>query len=202
MRHAVASILAVAFATLSAHAEGYGPGLTVLLDFREAASPESLGEMQREVRHLLAPAGLKVHLKLKSELQPDETFDDLVIVRFQGSCSAPQDPMLIDERGPGPLALSHTMGGEIQPFSEVACDSVRRAVESALWGDQRKNREELFGRALGRVVAHELVHIVGRTARHGKSGVFKTSLSGSQLIADRMSLDGDDALRIRKSLTR
>lgn len=202
MRHAVALFYGLAFAVLGLHAEGFGPSVTVLLDFREAASAGSIGSMEREVRHLLAPAGLNVQLKLRSDVQPDESFDNLVLVRFQGNCAAQPDPMLIDERGPGPLALARTAEGQIQPFSEVACDSVRRAVDSALWGGQRNRREELFGRALGRVVAHELVHIVGQTGKHAKTGVFTTSLTGSQLIADGMTLDAADAKLIRKSLTR
>ncbi len=203
MRHAVALFFAMNLAALTARAEGYGPSLTVLLDFREAASAETLGEMRKEVRQLLAPAGIRVELKLKSEVKADESFDDLVLVRFQGACASAQpDPMLIDERGPIALGLSRTAGGQIQPFSEVACDSVRRAVDSALWGGQRRNREELFGRALGRVVVHEVVHMVGQTSKHGKSGVFRTSLSGSQLIADRMTLDEHDARLLRKSLSR
>jgi hypothetical protein len=198
MRHAAALIFACLLATSGVFAEGFGPSLTVLLDFREAASRESLGEMQREVQQLLQPAGLRVELKLKSEVRSGDSFNDLVLVRFNGNCGAPVDPILIDERGP--LAFARTNAGQVLPFSEVACDSVRRAVEAALWGGQRNYREELFGRALGRVVAHELVHILARTEVHGKSGVFKPSLSGDQLISDHLELSPGDARRLRASL--
>jgi hypothetical protein len=199
MRHAAALMIACALASPGVFAEGFGPSLTVLLDFREAASRESLGEMQREVQQLLEPSGLRVELKLKSDFHSGDSFSDLVLVRFNGNCAAPVDPMLIDERGP--LAFARTSGGQVLPFGEVACDSVRRAVETALWGGQRNNREELFGRALGRVVAHELVHILVRTDVHGKSGVFKPSLSGDQLIADHLALSPGDTRRLRESLS-
>ena len=198
MRQAAILLFATAFA-LGVRAEGYGPGLTVLLDFQEAASLESMGEMRREVQQLLQPSGLRVELRLVSEVIQGDTFNDLILVKFKGNCSPPADPLLMDERGPGPLAFAHTADGRIQPFGEVACDSVRRAVESALWGHQHGIREELFGRALGRVVAHELAHILAQSNTHGKTGVFKPSLSGAQLIADHMEFSAEDTQRLRRT---
>ena len=199
MRRVAALIFGTVLASLGAHAEGYGPSLTVLLDFQEAASPESVAEMQREVRQLLEPAGYVVDVRLSSAVRPNDTFSDLVLVKFKGSCSTPQDPMLLDERGPAPFAFAHTADGRVQPFGEVACPSVRRAVEAALWGGQRNNREPLFGRALGRVVAHELFHILGNTGQHGKSGVFSPSLSGAQLISEHLEFSSADRDRLRQA---
>lgn len=199
MRHAVALTILAACAMTSVHAEGYGPSLTVLLDFQSAASLESVGELQREVQHLLKPSGLRLQLRLRSEVRDNDAFDDVVVVTFKGNCQFPSDPMLLDERGPGPLAFAHTAEGKIQPFSEVGCDSVRRIVESALWGDQRRNRDQLFGRALGRVVAHELVHMLTQTNTHAKTGLFKPSLSGTRLIAEHLELTPEDYARLRDS---
>lgn len=199
MRHAAALMIAAVCSATFARAEGYGPSLTVLLDFQSAASLESVGELQREVRQLFKPSGLRLDLRLRSELRDNDVFDDIVVVTFKGNCLLPTDPALLDERGPGPLAFAHTADGRIQPFSEVGCDSVRRAVESALWGDQRRNRDQLFGRALGRVVAHELVHMLAQTNTHAKSGVFKPSLSGTQLIADHLALSPEDSNLLRHS---
>jgi hypothetical protein len=179
------------------HAEGYGPSLTVLLDFQEAASPQTVGAMQREVRHLFEPAGMRVEVRLATNIQAGETFDRLVLMKVKGSCTPPADPMLIDERGPGPLAFPSTNNDAVQPFGEVACDSVRRAVESTLWGGQRRESEQLFGRALGRVVAHELAHIVAGTGEHGKSGLFTPALSGAQLVADHAEFNAEDVQRLR-----
>src|SRR4051812_33493517 len=168
MRHAAALMIAAVCAVTCVRAEGYGPSLTVLLDFQSATSLESVGELQREVRQLLKPSGLRLDVRLRSELRDNDVFDDIVVITFKGNCQLAADPVILDERGPGPLAFAHTSDGKIQPFSEVGCDSVRRAVDSALWGDQRRNRDQLFGRALGRVVAHELVHMLAETSTHAK----------------------------------
>ena len=103
-------------------------------------------------------------------------------------------PLLYDERGP--LAFTHSTDGEVLPFSMVSCDRVRHSVESAMWGGDRARADLLLGRALGRVLAHELVHIVAKSSKHGVKGVAKTALSGGQLIADRLELDVDDVERL------
>jgi hypothetical protein len=200
MRHAVAVLYAAALTANCTHAEGYGPSLTVLLDFEDTASSQSIGEMRREVQQIMKPAGIFVNVRLRSDLQPAEHFEDLVLIRFKGLCRGMPDPMLIDERGPAAFARFYTVQGQVQPFGEVACDRVRRAVDSALWGGQRRDREELFGRALGRVLAHELVHVLGKTPAHGKSGVFRESLSGAQLVSDRLELHPADRDRLRHIL--
>ncbi len=41
----------------------------------------------------------------------------------------------------------------------------------------------LFGRALGRVVAHEFIHMLRNSKNHDREGVEKASLSGVDLIA-------------------
>jgi len=54
----------------------------------------------------------------------------------------------------------------------------------------------LLGRALGRVLAHEVVHILSKSGAHGRVGVAKTALSGSQLIAPELRLGAADLERI------
>ena len=54
-----------------------------------------------------------------------------------------------------------------------------------------------MGRALGRVVAHELVHMLTRSDDHAREGVQKAALSGRQLIAASLPLDAFDAGRLK-----
>lgn len=189
----VAKFACLAMLALSIRAEGFGPSLTVLLDFDSKPAGSSINELRREVTQLMRPTGYRVDVQMKSELPSNQEFEDVVIVRFRGSCDMAAFTPLLDERGS--LAWTHTMQGEILPFSEVACDTMRRAVGGALWGSQRKKQDELFGRALGRVVAHELYHIVFKSNAHAKYGVFKESLSRAQLIADRVGSPSSEEAR-------
>src|SRR5262245_51340148 len=93
----VAFLLAVA---LSARAEGFGPNLTVLLEFDSAPPASSLDEMKREVVHQMRPTGYNVSVRLKSEIRPNEDFEDLVMVRMKGSCDITSMARFLDERGP------------------------------------------------------------------------------------------------------
>jgi hypothetical protein len=171
-----------------------GTNLTILLDFEKKPSGDTLGEMQREIRQLLAGTGVRLDLRMRSEVEANQDFEDVVLLRFRGSCRASDFAPLLDERGP--FAWSHTSEGAILPFADVACDHVRRAVEEALFGGEKARRDVFLGRALGRVVAHELYHIIGGVHSHGKKGVAQSALSGRELIADRMILEPEDARRM------
>ncbi|MFO0281997.1 MAG: hypothetical protein ACK532_08790, partial [Acidobacteriota bacterium] len=72
----------------------------------------------------------------------------------------------------------------ILPFAEVACDRIARAVAGAMWGAERKEADRLLGRALGRVLAHELYHILGKTHEHNPDGsLAKEAISAKRLIS-------------------
>jgi hypothetical protein len=104
---------------------------------------------------------------------------------------------LYDERGP--MAFTYSTDGVVQPFSAVACDQVTSIVRSAMAGGDFANADVLLGRALGRVLAHEVVHILSKSAVHGHAGVARTALSGSQLIAPELKLGAADLERIHAS---
>jgi hypothetical protein len=46
----------------------------------------------------------------------------------------------------------------------------------------------LLGRAMGRVLAHELYHIVADTSDHGREGVTQASLTPRELTAGQLEL--------------
>ncbi len=202
MRHVIALTVLVGLAC-ALPASGTDPrstkpsNITLLLKFDSDHSEQSIGEMKRELSKIMKETGIRFDFRMMSEIDQYPSFNGLVIVKFKGRCRMEPLPALLDERGP--LAFTHTSDGEVLPFSEVACDRVRSSVTSALWGgSDRKNADLLFGRALGRVLAHELYHIVANTGKHGTRGsVVQTSLSGAQLISDRLSLHDADVDRLR-----
>ena len=61
----------------------------------------------------------------------------------------------------------------------------RESNRECTTGGDRSRSEQVYGRALGRVLAHELYHIFARTCHHGQEGVAKTALSGKALISER-----------------
>ena len=181
-----------AFASLAATC-AFGEGITIVLDFQGPRSEPSIAEMKREFTGIMKDTDLRFDFRWRSQAS-QEALSDLVVVRFTGKCVLDPVGYLYDERGP--MAFTYSTDGVVQPFSEVACDKVTSAVRSAMSGGDFANSDVLLGRALGRVLAHEVVHILSKSGAHGRVGVAKTALSGSQLIAPELRLGAADLERI------
>ena len=189
---------AIALAALTSLAEAAAPvhpnTVAVVLDFRGPHSTRSINEMKRELDSIMKGSGLTFDFRTREDAA-QSTFDNLVVVRFDGSCLLEPNSYLYDERGP--YAFTYSTDGALQPFSEVACDRVTASVRSAMSGLDYGQADRLLGRALGRVVAHELVHMLARSDHHAREGVTKAALSGSQLISGELKLPPEDMARIR-----
>jgi predicted thioredoxin/glutaredoxin len=115
---------------------------------------------------------------------------------FKGTCVFNPMPMVVDELGP--YAITRTTGGEVQPFGEVDCDHVVSSLHNAMTSSDFAKADLLLGRALGRIVAHELVHMLTRSRQHGKEGVEKAALSARQLISETLPLSAMDVERLQQ----
>jgi hypothetical protein len=65
-------------------------------------------------------------------------------------------------------------------------------------GDDLRRADVLFGRALGRVLAYELVHVLTRSGEHGREGVERPALSGKELISGSLLLSRADLIRLQQ----
>jgi hypothetical protein len=151
--------------------------------------------MEREAQGILKPSGLRLDWRLRTDASLD-SYNDLVVVRFKGACKVEPVPYVYDELGP--LAFTYATDGTLQPFGEVACDQVAASVRSAMAGSDFKHADVLMGRALGRVLVHELVHMLTKSARHGHEGVERQALSGRELISASLPLSALDLDRLRQ----
>jgi hypothetical protein len=175
--------------------------LTVVLDFNGPHAARSVTEMQKEAQQVIKDAG--VHLAWSNLDEANQhTYPDLVVMRFKGECILKPDPLLYGELGPpsGALAFTYDTNGAVQPFGEVACDKVAASVRSAMWGSDYAIADVLLGRALGRVLVHELVHMLTKSQEHGRDGVEQRALSGKQLIANSLPLSRADLQRLKQTM--
>jgi hypothetical protein len=169
--------------------------LTLVVDAEKPLSPDSLVAMRVELDRLFSRTPIRLDLKNRSELPLGAEVPDLVLVRFRGECSIRHEPVFLDERGP--LAFTHVSDGTVLPFSEVLCEKVRKAAKSGMAGGDFAKADKLMGRALARVVAHELFHILSGDCGHSHHGVFKKGLTGKQLIDENLDFAGHDLSRLR-----
>jgi hypothetical protein len=169
------------------------PVLTVVLDFRGPAASRSVDEMKREVEGILRDSGRT--LEWRSWVEATETTsEEMAVVRFRGDCAIRLGPR--DSSPEGPLGFTYLSNATVLPFSEVACDRIGTLVRSAVGGLELPQAEIVLGRAMGRVVAHELVHILSRSTEHAHDGVARSELSKSQLTEGRLALSAKDLVRI------
>jgi hypothetical protein len=139
----------------------------------------------------MSPAGLDLGYQIGSELGPGAEPTDIIVVKFKGKCRRDGLSPLLDERGP--FAFTHVTNGEILPFAEVACDRVQSSIRARLAGNVS---DQVLGRALARVVAHEVYHILAKTPHHGDEGVARKGLSSGDLIAENLPFSHHDVHKI------
>jgi hypothetical protein len=108
---------------------------------------------------------------------------ELAVIHFKGICDvaelAPVDGY------PGPLGWTHISDGEILPFSDINCDGIRIFTQRDLLRVPEAQRQTVYGRAVARVLAHELYHIFAKTTKHAGWGIGKPAYSVKDLLSDK-----------------
>jgi hypothetical protein len=154
--------------------------VTLYTQFQQDPPAPVVQAIESELRAIMAPTGLQFAWHPLSEASGQIT-SQLAIIHFKGECDTED---LRQESGfPGPLGWTHISDGEILPFIDVNCDGLRIFVERDLYGVDAAQRETMFGRALARILAHELYHLLGNTRSHAGDGVAKAAYSVQELMA-------------------
>jgi hypothetical protein len=171
------------------------PTLVVYLKAATGQPTAPVEEMKREAGALLQTAGYRVEWLSRGAPAPDARF--LAVVELDGVCSA--DPVREGAdlaTGTG-LATTSVVDGRVLPFSKVACAALRQAMSASLTGQAPAVRNFLFGRAMGRVLAHELYHVLSGAREHGAAGVARSCYSVADLTAERFDFEAGALARMR-----
>jgi hypothetical protein len=160
-------------------------------------SKVALREMGREAAHILKQSGLSLRWHVGIPVQSVSGM--LVVVKLVGRCEMDGSPEVLV---PGPLGWSHEVDGTVLPFSDLACDNLRGAVGSAIAGGNQLAGNVLLGRAMGRVLAHELYHIIADTSVHGHDGVAQAALTARQLTSGPLELAASEVTAVQNGLGR
>jgi len=178
----------------------------IYMSFDAAHSDRAVTSMRQEVEGLTKPSGFRLEWRLLSARRSDESFSDLMVVKFHGACTMEGIQLVFSELGPdtegGPLGFTRTSDGHVLPFSDLECDRIRRSIAPLAIGASPDEREALLGRAMGRVLAHELFHVFANTSKHGTEGVAKTSYTRKDLLADGFVFSHKDAQRLERPESR
>ncbi len=170
--------------------------ITLYTQFEQAAPGGVLKALQDEVASIMAPIGIRFEWRDLGKTGGHEVSAELAVVTFKGRCDAAG--LLTRSKFEGALGWTHVSDGQILPFTDVSCDRVREFVQTGLLAFRVEDREVKYGRALGRVLAHELYHIFANTLRHG-SGVAKESYSVQDLLADDFQFEAKETRMLQTS---
>ena len=170
---------------------------TLTIVVSTAESTTTLKEMRRETARLIAPADLSLAWLAKGTPGLGDSFEQLVVVRFQGTCTSILEDEPLRPRPLGSLANTAVSNGKVLPFVEVDCDRTRRLIASAVSPLPGSARDTLYGRALGRVLAHELYHVLAQTTEHRDRGVSKPCFRSEDLVAPRFRFDAVSLAQMR-----
>jgi hypothetical protein len=159
-----------------------GANVEIFLQNPNAIPDSTLQEMKLEVSSLLEPAGFRIGWRGAGD-SATEVPGDLVVVELRGACTLPSPaiarPPVVQ------LGSSAVADGKVLPFSWVDCTELARMLEPYFATARRQPRDLVYGRAVARVVAHELYHVLGRTLAHTATGLTKARFELSDLLCDR-----------------
>ncbi len=166
--------------------------------FQQPASPGVLHALEDEVEAIMGPLGRHFAWRSIAGVRGNEVSAELAVLTFKGRCDI--EGLLPRETRPGALGWTHVSDGAILPFSEIECDRIRGFLQKELLYLPAEDRESAFGRAIGRVVAHELYHIFANTGHHGSDGVGKAAYTVQELMTDDFQFEERESQALRSSV--
>jgi hypothetical protein len=172
--------------------------IEIVFDFKTPPESAVINVMKLEIREILQPAGLDLTFQRLGDTASLETFRKIVLVRFQGTCQSGwsvdpiqlSQPALLDYPALGRTEISE---GRVMPFVHIFCNEVRAFVPT-----MSHTPQQMYGRALGRVVAHELYHALLSTVKHAHSGIAGAVQSARDLTREKLTLDSASIERLRE----
>lgn len=147
--------------------------LGVYYSFDAPAPAALVTVMQSELARIFAPSGVTVAWRsaTPSDNHPED-FPGLVLFRFIGRCTTDDIPDDVNPEGQslGETAISD---GHVLPFATVNCERIKAFIAPMLKRMPTQWKTEMMGRALARVSAHEIYHMLTGVAKHDDSGIFR-----------------------------
>jgi cytochrome c553 len=165
--------------------------------FQKPPAQQVADSIRREVESIMSPLGFPLEWKTLDGVRGDEVSTSLAVVTFRGSCDV--SSLLVGGRTT-PLGITHISDGVVLPFTEIDCESIRNFLRKDLLHSPAQDREAAFGRAVGRVLAHELFHVFAGTAHHGAGGVAKPAFTEGELMGGRFSFEAAEFRTLRAGM--
>lgn len=175
--------LALLLAPLWVHAE-----TLIRLDTPDEYSQLAVRSMKAELNRVVSETSLELRWQNAKD-GPGKVAGRLFNVVLVGECIAEYP----EPAGDGPLGWTSIVDDRVLPYIAVDCTRIR-SVLAPEWArlDSDTQREIYLGKAMARVLAHELVHAFTRTRHHDDDGLTQRALTPRELVAGTYRLSPDD----------
>ena len=195
------SLALFALLSISAAASDLPPANSITIYLKPgAADVAAVSYMQRELSGLMQTAGYRLEWITASAAIPDVRNGQLVVLSLTGDCTTRRTSVESSEDlGIESLASTPVSDGEILPFSTLHCDTLNRVLGGVIAAASDQRRPWLYGRALARLAAHELYHVLTNTRRHSQEGVSKPCFSARDLLADHFEFENAALAKMKRA---
>ena len=173
------------------------PELSLFLDFDITPPSVFLRAMEKELAVILKPAELRLDWFKAQQKAPAGAWRTMTF-SFHGDCAT------ADSESSAPVekfALANTpvKEGVVQSHSRIDCNQFRDFLES--YEAPQPNEASRLGRAMARILAHELYHVLLQTREHSKTGIAKAVHTPATLLGRSLRFENGELDKIRALYT-
>jgi hypothetical protein len=173
-----------------------GSELVVYLSAVGGQPQRPLLYMKLELGRLMSAAGYRIEWADSRDAERPSTESPLAVVQLRGTCAITAVP----SAKVGALASTAVADGQIIPFSWVDCSTLTRVLSAPLASEPGARRDFLYGRAMARLLAHELYHVLLKTGDHSREGLARPGFTTNDLLTERFEFEQTTLARLRPTV--
>jgi hypothetical protein len=162
-----------------------GEPVSVVLDLEKPLDDGVYLGLDEELHRIFFGTATPLELVTPDLNAHPEFSNEILMTRIRGACQVDAMPSLHPHKA-DTLGRTLVTDGRILPYIELDCRQISGAVKQQLLGRPKAQRQRLLGRAMARVLAHEIYHVLAQTHRHGPHGVAAETMTGDDLVKDRL----------------
>lgn len=167
-----------------------------LKSHQDSVSP-AIGYMQTELTSSLASAGVGVHWVDAG--QALSAPGRLLTIELRGVCQPVWSSVGIFT-DLSALAASEIVDGKVLPYGWIDCTALNQLLGRSLPRDSEDERAKVYGRALSRLLAHEVYHMLAQTEKHTRTGLSKARFNVADLLAQNLRFEPSAVAKLRLSM--
>ena|SRR5688572_6317349 len=154
----------------------------VLLRFEQEPDGFFIGQLRRQVERIFQPTQIDLWLRKFTPGMSTDARRRTVFFDVKGRCSNTRSQQLSTELvGMASLGWTFMQSEEAPSYAVIDCDQISRMVRSVRQQFPANHIHFIFERLSGRVLAHELMHILLGTKIHSERGVTQSPLKSHDI---------------------